>query len=92
MKSYQGGALIKEKEHNNTKYKVEVSVYTVSDNDDRLCNIVTKVSVKMKVLWFWITIWKEYIFGSEFNNIDDYNDEVEYSVIKADDIIDCLTA
>jgi len=91
MKICQNGAIVKEKEHNNTKYKVECLVYTVPDNDDRLCNIVTKISIKMKFLCFWITIWKEYIFGSKFKNVPDYNDEIEYSLIKADDIINALT-
>lgn len=45
----------------------------------------------MKFLFFWITIWKEFINDSWFKTIDDYNDEVEYAKIKAEDILKTLT-
>lgn len=91
MKTYVRGVSIKEKKHNNTKYKIKLSFYVGFKSNEDFRDLDTKVSVKMKFLCFWITIWKEYIFGSEFKNIDDYNDEIQYSVIKADDILDCLT-
>lgn len=90
MKWYRGGALIQEKEHNGTQYKIEVSEYNICP-DERFCDIVCEVTVKMKFLFFWITIWKEFINGSWFKTIDDYNDEVEYAKIKAEDILKTLT-
>lgn len=90
MNTIKGTALIQEKEHNNTKYKIEILEYNIAP-DERFCDVVCEVTVKMKVLWFWITIWKEYIAGPEFKTIDDYNNEVEYSRIKAEDILKALT-
>lgn len=90
MKWYRGGALIQEKEHNETKYKIEVSEYNICP-DEKLCDIICEVTVKIKFLFFWITIWKESIYCNDFKNIDDYNDEVEYIKIKAEDILKTLT-
>lgn len=90
MKWYRGGALIQEKEHNETKYKIEVSEYNIC-KDEKLCDIICEVTVKIKFLFFWITIWKESIYYNNFKNIDDYNDEVEYIKIKAEDILKTLT-
>lgn len=90
MKWYRGGALIQEKEHNGTKYKIEVSEYNIYPNK-RFYDIVCEVAVKMKFLFFWITIWKEFVNDSEFKTIDNYNDEVEYIKIKAEDILKTLT-
>ena len=90
MKTVQGRALIKEKEHNGKQYKIETVKYDISP-DDRFCEVICEVSVKMKFLWFWITIWRENITYTSFDNIDDYNDEVQYNIIKAEDIIIALT-
>ena len=90
MKTIEGTALIQEKEHNFTKYKIEIVEYSTCP-DERFYDIACDVCVKMKFLWFWITIWKELIYGEDFKNIDDYNDEVEYVKIKAEDILKTLT-
>lgn len=90
MRTYQGGALISEKEHNTRKYRIMLSEYNDSQ-DDRFCNLEVEIAVEMKVLCFWITIWKEYVYGSDCKNVDKYNDEIEYVTIKAEDILDALT-
>lgn len=86
MKQYRGGVLIQEKEHKGTKYRIEVSEYNIC-LDERFCDIICEVAIKTKFLCFWITVWKEFIYGEDFKNVNDYNDEVEYSKIKAEDIL-----
>ena len=90
MKTVKSRALIKEKEHNKKQYKIETVEYDINLNN-RSCEIVCEVSIKIKFLWFWITIWRENINYASFDNIDDYNDEVQYNIIKAEDIISALT-
>ena len=55
MKQIEGTALIQEKEHNFTKYKIEIVEYDTCP-DERFYDIACDVCVKMKFLWFWITI------------------------------------
>ena len=90
MKTIEGTALIQEKEHNFTKYKIEIVEYDTCP-DERFYDIACDVCVKMKFLWFWITIWRETAVSARFKTIDDYNDEVEYLRIKAEDILKALT-
>ena len=90
MNTIKGTALIQEKEHNSMKYKIEIIEYNICP-DERFCDIACDVCVKMKFLWFWITIWEETAVGAKFKTIDDYNDEVEYLRIKAEDILKALT-
>lgn len=82
---YQSTEVIQEKNNNWYKYKVVVETYIIPNKT--LCHVI---KVKFKFLWFWITIWKSYLYEEDYLRNIDYDYEYTYQLNNALDILHAL--